>query len=164
MISRSHRRTKSSFGHLVALILLCLAVAGVASVITMPAVRGWYQTLVHPSFTPPDAVFGPVWTTLYIMMAVAAWRAWGVDGHQWSSLSIRLFLVQLILNFAWSFIFFGGHLLGIAAVEIVILEITIIAMTWVFLMRDRIAALLMLPYIAWVGFASALNIAFWQLN
>ena len=164
MISRIHRRTKPHVGYLVALIVLCLAVGGVASVITMPAVQGWYQTLVHPSFTPPDAVFGPVWTTLYIMMGVAAWRAWCVDGYQWSSMSIRLFLIQLALNFAWSFLFFGSHLIGIAAVEIVILEITIIATTWAFLMRDRIAGLLMLPYVAWVGFASALNIGFWHLN
>ena len=164
MISRHHRSSKPRIGFLVALILLCLAVAGVASVITMPAVRGWYQTLVHPSFTPPDAVFGPVWTTLYIMMAVAAWRAWGADSYQWGSTTIRLFLIQLALNFAWSFLFFAGHLIGIAAVEIVMLEIAIIATAWAFLMRDRIAALLMLPYAAWVGFASALNIGFWHLN
>lgn len=164
MISRNHRRSKPRIGYLVALILLCLAVAGVASVITMPAVKGWYQALVHPSFSPPDAVFGPVWTTLYIMMAVAAWRAWGMDGYQWGSTAIRLFLIQLALNFAWSFIFFGGHLIGIAAVEIVFLEIAIIATAWAFMVRDRIAGLLMLPYIAWVGFATALNLGFWTLN
>ncbi len=164
MPSRSNRRTKHRLIYLLALILLCLAVGWMASLITMPAVKGWYQTLSHPSFTPPDAVFGPVWTALYIMMAVAAWRAWGIDGYKWESVAIRLFFIQLALNFAWSFIFFGGQFIGIAAIEIVILEIAIIATSWEFLKRDRIAALLMLPYIAWVGFASILNIAFWHLN
>jgi tryptophan-rich sensory protein len=98
------------------------------------------------------------------MMALAAWRAWGRDQYQWDSSCIRLFLIQLALNFAWSFLFFKFHLISVAAIEIVVLEITIIVTTVAFLMRDRIAGLLMVPYVLWVAFASALNIAFWRLN
>ena len=164
MISGSRGNARSRSGYLLALITLCLIVGGLAGLVTMPSVKGWYQTLVHPSFTPPDAVFGPVWMVLYVMMAVAAWRAWGCDEYQWGSTTIRLFIIQLAFNFAWSFIFFGWHYLGVAAVEIVVLETVVIITTWTFLSRDRIAALLMLPYIGWVGFAAVLNIGFWNLN
>ncbi|MBF0423658.1 MAG: tryptophan-rich sensory protein [Magnetococcales bacterium] len=158
------RKTNPRFGYLVVLIVLCLGVAGISSMVTIPAVHGWYKDLSHPSFTPPDAVFGLVWTALYIMMAVAAWRAWGRDQYQWDSSCIRLFLIQLALNFAWSFLFFKFHLNGVAAVEIVVLEIAIIVTTVAFLMRDKNAGMLMVPYLLWVGFASALNIGFWSHN
>ncbi|EME68565.1 TspO and MBR-like protein [Paramagnetospirillum caucaseum] len=163
-VSMKFRKTNPRFGYLVVLIVLCLGVAGISSMVTIPAVHGWYKDLAHPSFTPPDAVFGPVWTALYIMMAVASWRAWGRDQYQWDSSCIRLFLIQLALNFAWSFLFFKFHLIGVAAVEIVVLEIAIIVTTVAFLMRDKIAGMLMVPYLLWVGFASALNIGFWSLN
>ena len=158
------RKTTPKFSYLVGLIVLCLGVAGTATVVTLPSVRDWYHTLVQPSFAPPDAVFGPVWTALYVMMAVAAWRAWGRDAYAWDSTCLRLFLFQLALNFAWSFILFEFHQIGMAAIEIVALEIAIVVAAVAFLMRDRVAGILMLPYIAWVGFASALNIAFYRLN
>ena len=163
-VSMKFRKTNPRFGYLVVLIVLCLGVAGIASMVTIPAIQGWYKDLVRPSFTPPDGVFGPVWTVLYVMMALAAWRAWGRDQYKWDSPCIRLFLTQLALNFAWSFMFFKFHLIGAAAIEIVILEIAIIVTTVAFLMRDRIAGMLMVPYVLWVAFASALNIAFWRLN
>lgn len=158
------RKTKPGYGYLLGLVGLCLGVAGSASLVTLPAVAGWYQDLVHPSFTPPDSVFGPVWTTLYLAMAVAAWRAWRCDDFQWGSPCLGLFLLQLTLNFAWSFLFFQFHLIGVAAIEIVVLELAIIVTTLAFSFRDRAAGILMLPYIVWVGFATVLNFGFWSLN
>jgi translocator protein len=155
---------KAKAGYLAGLIGLCLLVAGTAGLITMPEVKGWYQGLVHPSISPPDSVFGPVWTTLYIMMAVAAWRAWGADEYRWHSNTIRLFIAQLALNFGWSFIFFGLHFMGAAMIEIMVLELVVLATTVVFFKRDPVAGLLMVPYVIWVGFASVLNFGFWALN
>jgi len=151
-------------GHLIGLIFLCLAVAGIAGAITVPEVAGWYQILVHPFIAPPDYVFGPVWTVLYILMALAAWRAWGRDAYLWQSTAIQLFLFQLALNFAWSFIFFRYHQMGAAFVEILLLELAILVTLRAFLKRDLMAGILMIPYAAWVGFASWLNFEFWRLN
>ena len=156
--------TRSSLFYLLSLILLCLAVGFVGGQVTVPEVRGWYQTLVRPSFAPPDAVFAPVWTLLYLMMAVAAWRAWGQDGFSLRSAAIWVFLLQLTLNFLWSFIFFLFHQIGWAVVEILLQLGAIFATFRLFKTRDRLAALLWLPLMAWVAFASALNIAFWLLN
>lgn len=149
---------------LVGLILLCLAVATAGGAVSASAVREWYPTLIHPAFAPPNWVFGPVWTILYVMMAVAAWRAWRKDHFSRDSVPLRLFLSQLALNCAWSFIFFGFHQIGLAVVDIVALLVAILATTASFRSRDRTAAVLMLPTLAWVGFATALNLEFWRLN
>lgn len=157
-------RTLNRSQALLGLLALCYGVASIAGAATVPEVKVWYQTLIHPSFAPPDGVFGPVWTLLYGMMAIAAWRAWRKDGFAWSSTALRLFLLQLGLSFVWSFLFFSFHLLIVSAVEILLLEGAILATTFVFFRRDRTAGLLMLPYVLWAGFASALNLAFASLN
>ncbi len=136
-----------------------VAVAG--GLVTATSVGDWYAGLAKPTFSPPNWLFGPVWTTLYVMMAVAAWRVWkkaGVDKE------LALYGGQLILNLIWSFLFFGLKLPGLALLEILLLWLAIAATALVFLERDRIAAALMLPYWAWVSFAAVLNGAIWALN
>lgn len=143
-------------------VILTLAVGAVAAVVTEPEIAGWYGALNKPSFNPPDWLFAPVWTALYVIMAVAAWRVWRIAGLK--SLPLILYFVQLALNFAWSFLFFHFHLIGVALADIGLLLLLIIMTAVAFWRRERIAGLLLVPYIAWVGFAAALNLAIWQLN
>jgi translocator protein len=143
-------------------ILVALAVGALGSVFAEPNIATWYAALVHPVFAPPNWLFAPVWTALYILMAVAAWRVWRVTGLK--SPAMISYAVQLALNLGWSVLFFGLHQIGLALVEIGLLELAILATTILFWRVDRIAGLLMLPYLAWTGFAAVLNLAFGQLN
>lgn len=143
-------------------ILLCLAVGGVAGAFTSRAVVEWYPTLVKPPFNPPNWIFAPVWTTLYIFMAVAAWRVWLMGAKVNGALG--WFYVQLALNFLWSFLFFGAHALGLSLIEIALLWASIAVTGWKFWKIDRIAGWLFVPYLAWVSFASLLNASIWWLN
>jgi benzodiazapine receptor len=144
------------------LLLLTLGAGAVGSLFTTPQIPTWYAGLNHPAIAPPNWVFAPVWTTLYILMAFAAWRVWKVTG--WRSVEMAAFAVQLILNLAWSAIFFTLHNIGGALIEIVILDLTILATAILFARRDRIAGLLLLPYLGWTVFATVLTHAFWRLN
>ncbi|MBP1841781.1 tryptophan-rich sensory protein [Rhizobium petrolearium] len=121
----------------------------------------WYATLSKPPFNPPSWVFAPVWTALYMMIAVAGWRVWR-EGR--SRAPTKLWWVQLVLNFAWSPIFFSAQRVDIALGVIVLLLITIIGFIVISGQRDKIASLLFAPYAAWVAFASVLNGAIWLLN
>ena len=144
---------------------LALAVAAIGGLATSSSVGSWYVTLNKPSFNPPSAVFAPVWTTLYILMALAAWRAWrspAADDKRRRAL--MLYGVQLALNLAWSLIFFGLRRPDLAMIEIAVLLAAIVATTAAFARIDRPAAWMMAPYIAWVSFASLLNFAIWRLN
>lgn len=143
-------------------ILVTSAVGASASVFTEPNIAGWYAGLVHPSFAPLNWVFAPVWTTLYVLMAVAAWRVWRLTGTR--SVEVGAYVLQLIFNFAWSAIFFAAHQIGLALIEIGILAALILATTILFWRRDWLAGWLFLPYLAWTSFATALNYAFWTLN
>ncbi len=125
---------------------------------------GWYAELNKPSWNPPNWIFGPVWTVLYIMMAVAAWRVWLQGGWKGQRTPLTLFLIQWGLNALWTPLFFGFHLLGWAFVEILVLLVFIILTIRAFHPVDRIAALLLVPYAAWVGFASVLNFTIWWMN
>jgi benzodiazapine receptor len=145
-------------------VVLCLAVGGIAGAGTAGDVNGWYRTLVRPSFAPPDWVFGPVWTLLYAMMAVAVWRVGMAPASHLRSWAIGLFLVQLALNFAWPWIFFRLHSLIGGLIEIAALWILVAVTIWFFSRISPLAAWLMAPYLAWVSFATALNAAFWKLN
>jgi translocator protein len=149
---------------LVLWIVGCLAVGGLGGRWTAPQIPGWYQTLTKPSFNPPGWIFGPVWTTLYILMAVAAWRVTESPESRLRTLGIALFVFQLALNLAWSWIFFHKHAIGMAAVEVALLWCAIGATTLVFSRVSASAAWLMAPYWAWVTFASILNAAIWRLN
>jgi translocator protein len=124
----------------------------------------WYEGLAKPAWTPPNAVFAPVWTVLYLLMAVAAWLVWRRAGFAGAGLALSLFIAQLGLNALWSYLFFGAHRPGLALAEVVTLWLTILLVTILFWREARPAGALMLPYVVWVGFASCLNLALWWLN
>ena len=125
---------------------------------------GWYAELNKPVWNPPNWIFGPVWTVLYIMMAVAAWRVWLRGGWKVQRTPLSLFLIQWTLNALWTPLFFGFHLLGWAFVEILVLLVFILLTLRAFWPVDRMAAFLMVPYALWVAFASVLNFTIWRLN
>jgi benzodiazapine receptor len=143
---------------------VCLGAAGLGAALTVPEINGWYRTIVKPAWNPPDQIFGPVWTTLYIMMAIAAWLVWKPAGLRAAAGPLMLFAVQLVLNIAWSWIFFGLHRPGWAFVEVLILWVAIAATMLAFFQRSRAAGWLLVPYLAWVSFASFLNFTIWRLN
>lgn len=151
---------------LVGFIFVCLAAGGIGGVATAENVRGWYLTIEKPTWNPPGWVFGPVWTSLYLMMAVAAWLVWK---DQQASATVKktaltLFGLQLALNALWSFVFFEWHQLGWALVEILILWAAIVATLIAFFRIRKAAGWLLVPYLAWVSFASFLNYTIWALN
>ncbi len=147
-----------------AFLALCLAVSAIGAAVTATSVGTWYRTLAKPAFNPPDWLFAPVWTALYFMMAVAAWRVWRRDGLRKARTAFALFVAQLALNLGWSIVFFGWRAIGAALVEIVVLLCAILATMALFWRRDRVAGMLFVPYAAWVAFATALNAALWQIN
>lgn len=144
--------------------LCCFAISGLGGAITAGPVRSWYPALVKPPLTPPDLVFPIVWTLLYALMAVAAWLVWRNSGLQRTHGALTLFGLQLLLNLAWSALFFGLQRPDLALAEIVVLWGMIAATLLAFLRHDRRAALLLVPYLAWVGFAIWLNAGIWWLN
>ena len=143
---------------LAALLVLCLGLGSAAGFLTAQSLPTWFPTLVKPSFNPPSWLFAPVWTTLYIMMAVAAWLVWLRKGP------LVLFYVQLALNFAWSLLFFGLHSPALALIEIVAMWVAILLTLVSFWKVDRRAGWLLVPYLAWVSFAGVLNASIWWLN
>jgi len=124
----------------------------------------WYASLAKPAWTPPSAVFGPVWTALYVLMGVAAWLVWRKAGFSGAPVALGLFVTQLALNALWSYLFFGAHRPGAAFAEIVVLWCVILATAIGFWRIRPAAAALLIPYLCWVGFASALNFQLWRLN
>lgn len=124
----------------------------------------WYPRLRKPSWNPPAWLFAPVWTLLYLSMAVAAWLVWRRDGFSGAPWALGLFVFQLTLNTIWSFIFFALRRPGLAAIEIVLLWAAIVATLAAFSSVDRTAAILLAPYLAWVSFAAVLNFTIWRLN
>ena len=147
-----------------AFLALCFAVAAAGGAVTATSVHGWYQALAKPPFNPPDWLFAPVWSVLYVLIALAGWRLWRrramVGGHA----ALRWWGLQLGFNLSWSFVFFGARLPGAALADIVLL-IGAIGITILLAERvDRPAAWLLAPYAAWVAFAALLNAAIWYLN
>ena len=124
----------------------------------------WYASLTKPAWTPPSAVFGPVWTALYVLMGVAAWLVWRKAGFSGAPTALGLFVAQLALNSLWSYLFFGLHRPGAAFVEIVVLWLVILATAVGFWRVRPAAGALLIPYLAWVAFASGLNYQLWRLN
>jgi translocator protein len=124
----------------------------------------WYESIVKPSWNPPNWLFGPVWSALYTMMGIAAWIVWKDYGFSGAKKAITLFLIQLILNGLWSQIFFGMQEIGWAFIEILFLLTAIIATTILFFEKNKIAGWFMVPYLLWVSFASVLNGTIWWLN
>ena len=124
----------------------------------------WYASLKKPAWNPPGWIFGPVWTALYTMMALAAWLVWRQGGWARQRKPLVLFLAQLALNALWTPLFFGLHRPGVAFAEIVLLWLAIAATIAVFRPVSRTAMRLLVPYLAWVSFAAALNFTLWRLN
>ncbi|WP_345950997.1 TspO/MBR family protein [Mucilaginibacter sp. PAMB04274] len=145
------------------LITLCIAVT--ASLFTIPQIPGWYSALNKPSFNPPNWLFGPVWSALYVMIAIAAYLVYQKrnSGAQYNSARI-VYFVQLLLNFLWSAMFFGMHQIWGALVVIVLLLIAIVANIYYFGKYSKVAAGLLVPYLLWVSFASVLNLYIYLLN
>ncbi|TNE85350.1 MAG: tryptophan-rich sensory protein [Deltaproteobacteria bacterium] len=148
-------------GVLVGLIALCFAVAAIGGLSTADGVREWYPTLNRPDWRPPNWLFGPVWTMLYTAMAVAMWLVWRREGV---GRGAAVWSVQLLLNALWSPLFFGVRRLDLALVDIVGMWLAIAATIAVFASRSRVAAGLLVPYLAWVSFATALNGWIWAYN
>jgi benzodiazapine receptor len=154
--------TNRSWPALIGFIVLVAAVSALGGAITTTSVGTWYQTLDKPSWTPPGWLFGPVWTLLYAMMSVVAWRLWRVRSESSAArVTLALWFGQLALNGAWSFLFFGLRSPAAGLVDIVAL-LGVILWIQVRLARfDRMLALLWSPYVVWVGFATALNLSIW---
>jgi len=148
---------------LVAWLLVAYAASSIGAVASVQA-RSFYGQLLQPSWAPPGWVFGPVWTALYGLMGVAAWLVWRSGGFRAYRAALGWFLGQLALNALWSWLFFAWRLGGWAFAEIVILLGAISITLILFWQARRVAGLLLLPYLLWVAFASALNFAIWQLN
>ena len=139
--------------------------AVLASLATMPAIKGWYATLAKPFFTPPNWVFGPAWTILYILMAYAFWRVLVAPADSAARRgAITAFSTQLVLNALWSFVFFAWKMPGPALVVVLLMWLAIAVTIARFRPIDRTAALCLAPYLAWVTFATALNAGVWLLN
>jgi tryptophan-rich sensory protein len=146
-----------------ALPVVAVSVAG--SLVTRPNIPTWYAGLAKPGFTPPNWLFAPVWTTLYILMAYALWRILSLPKNSpGRSAAIVAFFVQLALNSLWSFVFFGAHSPLAGLIVIIALIGAILVTMRAFWTLDRIAALLFVPYLAWVAYATALTGAIWRLN
>lgn len=138
-----------------------LVVGGGLLIGAVTAPGPWYETLAKPSFNPPGWLFGPVWTVLYVLIAIAGWRVWQ---RERSGRAMTLWWVQLVLNFLWSPVFFALHAVGLALVVVLALLATILAFIAAARHVDRISAWLFVPYAAWVAFASLLNGAIWTMN
>ena len=147
---------------LILCILLPLLVGGVSGYFTSQSIPYWYLYLNKPSFNPPNYLFGPVWALLYILMGISFYLVINKPNVNW--LLVGVFITQLILNFFWSFIFFNAHNLGLALVEIIILWASILAMIILFYKTNKWAAILNIPYLLWVSFATLLNYSIYSLN
>jgi tryptophan-rich sensory protein len=148
--------------HPVSLILFLVLVAGGGIAIGYLTAPGeWYAQLAKPAFNPPGWIFGPVWTGLYVLIAIAGWRVWQRDGGGWP---MKLWWMQIVLNFSWSPVFFSAHRIGLALIVILLLLGAILAFIAIAWRQDRVAAWLFAPYAAWVAFASILNASILMLN
>ena len=143
-------------------LLIPLMVGGIAGFLTSNSINNWYVFLVKPSFNPPNYLFGPVWTILYLLMGISLFLI--INKQKWNGSLIGIFTLQLVLNFFWSFIFFNDHNLGLALVEIIILWLSILAMIIMFYKTNKWAAIINIPYLIWVSFATLLNYSIYSLN
>lgn len=156
-------RTADLLG-LAVFLALAFGVAWTASAFTLAEIPTWYAGLNKPAWTPPNWLFGPVWTVLYALMAVAAWRVWRSGPAARTALPLAVWGVQLALNFAWSLLFFGRHDIGWALADIAALWLAIAATIALFGRIDRPAAWMLVPYLVWVSYATALNAAILGMN
>lgn len=162
-IPLNHNQMKKTL-YLFACVLLPLSVGGISGIATLDGIRDWYINLQKPFFNPPNYLFGPVWTFLYLNMGISFYLILQSDESRIKKEAITVFSIQLFLNFCWSFLFFHFHLIGVAFAEIILLLLFILAMINSFNKVNRMAAWLQLLYLLWVSFASILNGAIFCLN
>ncbi|RYY65496.1 MAG: tryptophan-rich sensory protein [Chitinophagaceae bacterium] len=153
----------SLFVKILICVVLCVGLGTASGFSTASEINGWFQTVEKPSWNPPNWIFGPMWTTLYILMGIAAALIWHSNDER-KKAALTLFVLQFIFNLAWSFIFFNQHAIGWAFAEILVMWVFILATIISFYKIKPIAAYLMIPYLLWVTFASCLNGAIWMLN
>lgn len=141
------------------------AAGWVGSIFTMPKIDNWYETLNKPFFQPPNWLFGPVWTILFLLMGISLYLIWtGIWHHKLKEEAMLIFVAQLVLNVFWSITFFGFQNIALAFLEILVLWTSILFTILYFAKLNKTAAYLLVPYIFWVSFASVLNFAIWYLN
>lgn len=157
------RSTSNSLLGLAGWLAISFVTAAIGSYASINA-AGFYQSLAQPAWAPPGWLFGPVWSVLYVLMGVAAWLVWRTHGFAGARRALVLFIVQLVANALWTWLFFVWHMGAVALVEVALLWLLIAATALAFGRLNRLAALLLLPYLAWVGFATALTYALWQRN
>ena len=149
-------------------LLICLAIplsaGATAGFATATSIDSWYARLNKPSFNPPNYLFGPVWTILYILMGISLYIIWKAPKNKFRNHALWVFGIQLILNFSWSFIFFKYKEINLALIEIIFVWLSVLTMIIVFWKVKKNASYLQLPYLLWVSFATILNFAIWKLN
>jgi tryptophan-rich sensory protein len=158
------RSRSSDIAGLFGSVLLVAGAAVLGSIFSYDGASDWYRDLAKPGWTPPSWVFGPAWTTLYILIAVSGWLVWLRRDRTALWPAFAVFLVQLALNALWSLLFFGMRRPGLALVDVVLLLAVILLNVAVFWRLSRLAGLLLVPYLGWTGFATLLNYAIWRLN
>ena len=147
-------------------VAICLAVGYLSSNVTQSSIKTWYPTIEKPTFNPPSWVFAPVWTMLYIMMGIAAGMVWNKleSNKELVKKGLLFFTVQLLLNALWSYLFFGLNNILLAFIEIILLWLIIYETFYIFKQIDKKASYLLIPYLAWVGFATILTGTIYWLN
>lgn len=166
MIQRTPNPMRTHWKSLACSLLLCFATAAIGALASRNA-ADFYQQLARPSWAPPGWLFAPVWSSLYLMMAIAAWLVWRARSDDTGGTVTRpalLFLLQLLANGLWTWLFFEWKLGALAFAEVILLWLLVLITTRLFWRRRPLAGLLMLPYLLWVGFATALTFAVWQAN
>ena len=161
---RNQRSPKVLVAGLVVSIVVCYGVAAIGGVATAGAVDGWYRDVVKPAWNPPNWVFAPVWSFLYFTMAISSWLVWKADRITATRPALAWFGFHLVLNAAWSLLFFGMKRFDLAMIEIVLLWFSIAISIGLYYRVSKLAATLLIPYWLWVTFASCLNYAIWSLN
>ncbi len=160
MVSQS--KQKQILG-LIGWLVMSFVASAVGAVASIQA-KSFYSQLAQPTWAPPSSLFGPVWTVLYALMAIAAWLVWRSGGFHANRIALSFFLGQLALNALWSWLFFAWHLGALSFADIVLLWVLIVATLVSFWRVRPLAGALLIPYLLWVGFASVLNYSVWQLN
>ena len=159
----THSPLRQSLFGLACWLLASFATGGVGAIASVSA-ASFYGVLMQPAWAPPAWLFGPVWTTLYVLMGIAAWLVWREHGFGKAGIALRFYIAQLLANALWSWLFFAWHLGAISVVEIIVLWLLIGSTLLTFWKLHKVAALMLVPYLVWVSFAAALNIALWRLN
>lgn len=155
----------NNFTKLVISILICQAAGLIGTLFTVSSIQGWYNVLNQPSFRPPNWIFGPVWIILYTLMGISFYLIWSKGAKKKEvRTALSLFLVHLFFNASWSIVFFGWHQIFLALINIVILWVLIVVVITKFSKINKKAGFLLLPYLAWVSFATILNYSIWILN